>query len=142
MLSTVRGSIASRKHLDRKTKDIKEMQEYKLTDADITAMIAKKKSLTRIPKNLVHEKTRLKQLLLTAMSNGNESEVENVQDQLAQLEELAQGNRDKSISRESEMFRKVNERNRKMNMVEMREAERREAEERKKNGICSRLSCY
>jgi len=142
MLSTARGSIASRKHLDRKTKDIKEMQEYKLTDADITAMIAKKKSLTRIPKNLVHEKTRLKQLLLTAMSNGNESEVENVQDQLAQLEELAQGNRDKSISRESEMFRKVNERNRKMNMVEMREAERREAEERKKNGISSCLCCY
>ena len=33
------------------------------------------------------------------------------------------------------MFLKVNERNRKMNLVEMREAERRGAEERKKNGI-------
>ena|SRR5271156_371968 len=135
MLSTAKGSTPSRKHLDRKTRDVKEIQEYKLTDADITAMIAKKKSLSRIPKNLVHEKTRLKQLLLSAISNGNESEVENVQEQLAQLEELAQGNRDKSISREGEMFRKVNERNRKMNMVEMREAERREAEERKKNGM-------
>ena len=99
----------------------------------ITAMIEKKKALSRIPKNLVHEKTRLKQLHLAAMSSGNESEAEKIQDQLAQLEELAQGNRDRSISRENEMFLKVNERNRKMNMVEMREAERRGAEERRRN---------
>ena len=57
-------------------------------------MIEKKKSLSRIPKNLVHEKTRLKQLHLAAMSSGNEGEAEKIQDQLAQLEELAQGNRD------------------------------------------------
>jgi RNA polymerase-associated protein RTF1 len=99
-------------------------------------MIEKKKALSRIPKNLVHEKTRLKQLHLAAVSSGNESEAEKIQDQLAQLEELAQGSRDKSISRENEMFLKVNERNRKMNMVEMREAERRGAEERRRNGIC------
>lgn len=98
-------------------------------------MIDKKKSLSRIPKNLVHEKTRLKQLHLAALSSGNESEAERIQDQLTQLEELAQGNRDKSISRENEMFLKVNERNRKMNMVEMRQAERRDAEERRRNGI-------
>jgi RNA polymerase-associated protein RTF1 len=98
-------------------------------------MIAKKKSLSRIPKNLVHEKTRLKQLHLAAISNGNESEAEKLEEQLAQLEELAQGSREKAISRENEMFLKVNERNRKMNLVEMREAERRGAEERKKNGI-------
>lgn len=97
-------------------------------------MIAKKKSLSRIPKNLVHEKTRLKQLHLAALSSGNESEAEKIQHQLAQLEELAQGSRDKSISRENEMFLKVNERNRKMNMVEMRQAERRDAEERRRNG--------
>jgi RNA polymerase-associated protein RTF1 len=98
-------------------------------------MIAKKKSLSRIPKNLVHEKTRLKQLRLAAISSGNESEAEKLEEQLAQLEELAQGSREKAISRENEMFLKVNERNRKMNLVEMREAERRGAEERKKNGI-------
>jgi len=97
-------------------------------------MIEKKKSLSRIPKNLVHEKTRLKQLHLAALSSGNESEAERIQDQLVQLEELAQGNRDRSISRENEMFLKVNERNRKMNMVEMREAERRGVEERRRNG--------
>ena len=104
-------------------------------------MIAKKKSLSRIPKNLVHEKTRLKQLRLAAMSSGNESEAEKIEEQLAQLEELAQGNREKAISRENEMFLKVNERNRKMNLVEMREAERRGAEERKKNGIETLLYC-
>jgi RNA polymerase-associated protein RTF1 len=97
-------------------------------------MIEKKKSLSRIPKNLVHEKTRLKQLHLTALSSGNESEAEKIQEQLTFLEELAQGSRDKSISRENEMFLKVNERNRKMNMVEMREAERRGAEQRRRNG--------
>ena len=32
------------------------------------------------------------------------------------------------------MFLKVNERNRKMNMVEMREAEKRGVEERRRNG--------
>ena len=69
------------------------------------------------------------------MSSGNESEAERIQEQLAQLEELAQGSRDKSISRENEMFLKVNERNRKMNIIEMREAERRGAEERRRNGI-------
>lgn len=105
--------------------------------ADITAMIEKKKSLSRIPKNLVHEKTRLEQLRLAALSSGNESEVERINNQLSQLKELAQGNRDKAVSREGEMFLKVNERNRKMNMVEMREAERRGAEERKKNGFVS-----
>jgi RNA polymerase-associated protein RTF1 len=98
-------------------------------------MIEKKKSLSRIPKNLVHEKTRLKQVLLAALSSGNESEAERIQDQLSQLEELAVGNRDKSISRENEMFLKVNERNRKMNMLEMRQAERRGVEERRRNGI-------
>jgi RNA polymerase-associated protein RTF1 len=97
-------------------------------------MIAKKKSLSRIPKNIVHEKTRLKQLHLAALSAGNESEAEKILDQLAQLEELAQGKRDKGISRENEMFLKVNERNRKLNVVEMREAERRGAEERRRNG--------
>ena len=97
-------------------------------------MIEKKKALSRIPKNLVHEKTRLKQLRLAAISSGNESEAEKIQDQLAHLEELAQGNRDRSISRENEMFLKVNERNRKMNIIEMREAERRGAEERRRNG--------
>ena len=97
-------------------------------------MIEKKKSLSRIPKNLVHEKTRLEQLRLAALSSGNESEVERITNQLSQLKELAQGNRDKTVSRESEMFLKVNERNRKMNLVEMREAERRGAEERRKNG--------
>ena|ERR1700738_2471781 len=98
-------------------------------------MIEKKKSLSRIPKNMVHEKTRLKQLHLAALSSGNESEAEKIQEQLLQLEELAQGKRDKGISRENEMFLKVNERNRKMNMVDMREAERRGAEERRRNGM-------
>jgi RNA polymerase-associated protein RTF1 len=98
-------------------------------------MILKKKSLSRIPKNIVHEKTRLKQLRLAAISSGNESEVEKIQDQLAQLEELAQGKRDKAISRENEAFLKVNERNRKINIVEMKEAERRGAEERRRAGI-------
>jgi hypothetical protein len=98
-------------------------------------MIEKKKTLSRIPKNLVHEKTRLKQLHLAALSSGNESEADRIQEQLTQLEELAQGNRDKSISRENEMFLKVNERNRKMNIIEMREAEKRGAEERRRNGI-------
>lgn len=97
-------------------------------------MIEKKKSLSRIPKNLVHEKTRLKQLHLAALSSGNESEAERIQDQLSQLEELAQGSRDRGISRENQMFLKVNERNRKMNLVEMREAGRRGAEERRRNG--------
>lgn len=97
-------------------------------------MIEKKKSLSRIPKNLVHEKTRLKQLHLAAVSSGNELEAEKIQEQLLQLEELAQGNRDKGISRENQMFLKVNERNRKMNMVEMREAEKRGVEERRRNG--------
>lgn len=97
-------------------------------------MIEKKKSLSRIPKNLAHEKTRLEQLRLAALSSGHESEVERINSQLSQLKELAQGNRDKTVSRESEMFLKVNERNRKMNLVEMREAERRGAEERRKNG--------
>jgi|SRR5579862_3308571 len=97
-------------------------------------MIAKKKSLSRIPKNLVHEKARLKQLHLAAISGGNESEAENIQRQLDQLEELAHGSRVKGISRESEMFLKVNERNRRINMVEMREAERRGAEERRRTG--------
>ena len=84
---------------------------------------------------MVHEKTRLKQLHLAALSSGNESEAEKIQEQLLQLEELAQGKRDKGISRENEMFLKVNERNRKMNMVDMREAERRGAEERRRNGM-------
>ena len=97
-------------------------------------MIEKKKSLSRIPKNLVHEKTRLKQLHLAAVSSGNELEAEKIHEQLSQLEELAQGNRDKGISRENQMFLKVNERNRKMNMVEMREAEKRGVEERRRNG--------
>jgi RNA polymerase-associated protein RTF1 len=96
-------------------------------------MVEKKKSLSRIPKNIVHEKARLKQLHLAALSSGHDAEAEKIQEQLSQLEELALGNRDKS-SRESEMFLKVNERNRKMNMIEMRQAERRGAEERKRNG--------
>jgi pyrimidine operon attenuation protein/uracil phosphoribosyltransferase len=100
-------------------------------------MIIKKKSLSRIPKNIVHEKTRLKQLHLAALSSGNESEADKIQEQLAQLEELAQGKRVKEISKENEAFMKVNERNRKINIVEMREAERRGAEERRRNGMLS-----
>jgi len=97
-------------------------------------MIEKKKSLSRIPKNLVHEKTRLKQSHLAAVSAGNDLEAEKYYEQLLQLEELAQGSRDRGVSRENQMFLKVNERNRKMNLVEMREAERRGAEERRRNG--------
>jgi len=98
-------------------------------------MIAKKKSLSRIPKNLVHEKARLKQLYLAATSSGNDSEAETIQRQIEQLDELAQGSRVKSVSRENEMFLKVNERNRRINMVEMREAERRGVEERRRTGM-------
>jgi hypothetical protein len=97
-------------------------------------MIAKKKSLSKVPKNLVHEKARLKQQYLAAASSGNESEAEIVLQQIEQLEELAQGSRERGISRENQMFFKVNERNRRINMLEMREAERREVEERRRTG--------
>jgi hypothetical protein len=103
-------------------------------------MIEKKKSLSLIPKNLVHEKTRLRHYHLAALSAGNAAEAERLGRQLEQLDELAQGNRERGFSRENEMFLRVNERNRKMNMVEMREAERRDAVERRKNGFLPVIS--
>jgi hypothetical protein len=99
-------------------------------------MISKKKSLLRIPANIVQEKTRLLQLKSVAHSSNNRTEEERLEEQLDQLEELAQGTRIKAVSRENEMFWKVNERNRRINMTEMREAERRGADERRRTGMC------
>ena len=139
-------ALPLKKFLEEKMTELKELQEYRLTDVwmlEVYCLCAgryydydsEEKVSIADPEKYSSREDSFKQLHLAAVSSGNEADAQMLEEQLEQLQELAHGSRIKTVSRENEMFLKVNERNRRINMVEMREAERRGVEERRKTGI-------
>ncbi|BFZ65343.1 RNA polymerase-associated protein rtf1 [Saitoella coloradoensis] len=117
--------------VERKIEELKEFTAYTLTPEDITAMLEKKQALRKQPGNHIIEQNHLKQRLAIALSKGNTEEASQIQSRLEDLEQIAAQYTKEHESRLSKLAR-LNERNRRANVEEVRKAELRNIQEAKK----------
>ncbi|QSL65863.1 hypothetical protein MERGE_000142 [Pneumocystis wakefieldiae] len=116
--------------IEKKIAELSLMTQHKLTDAEISNMIARRKALQKIPGNIAIEKTQLKKTRDIAIAHGDEKEAQRLTEKLNTLEELSEKRR--HILTDSDKFAKLNEKNRKANLDTIRQAEIQANEERRK----------
>lgn len=120
--------IINKRKFKAKLKALKEMGDHHLTNAEINTMVEEKKKLSKIPPNVAAEKIRLSGLIIEARDNKKEARVEELQNELAKIEELtANRGRNGDLDRLS----KLNERNRHQNLRAVGKAENENAEKRR-----------
>ncbi|KAL2313302.1 RNA polymerase II associated Paf1 complex [Schizosaccharomyces pombe] len=124
-------SMPSKNFVQRKLNDLRDMSKYVLSEKEVSDIINRKKELSRVPSNIAAEKTRLRQRRQAAYVAGNAELVKEIDDQLNTLEELSMGSNQNSNSAMDQLA-KVNERNRRRNHTEIRLAEQRMNEERRR----------
>lgn len=115
----------------RKARELRDMMTHLFTDEEVSEMVKLKKAAQRIPTNLAQERTALKQQLLSARDAGQTARVYEIEQRLGVLEELLQGRATGQQSHLAALAR-LNERNRKVNHLEIRKAEIRLQEERRR----------
>ncbi|BFZ57493.1 RNA polymerase-associated protein rtf1 [Savitreella phatthalungensis] len=130
-------SLPRKYHVRRKLNDLKTMNKHELTSKEIDAMVAEKRSLQRLPSNVAQEKIRLKELLTEARELDDHARVEELENELASLEELQTAKR---AHADLDRMSKLNERNRQKNAVSISKAEVSMAKgEQKEDNPFSRL---
>ncbi|CAN6675045.1 RNA polymerase-associated protein Rtf1p [Trichomonascus vanleenenianus] len=130
-------SIPSVRKLERKYKELKEFLEHQLTSEELNEVIKKRQKYGGgITSNAVVEKASLQERRLIALESNNFDEVRAIDAKLQSID--AQLSRSKRQSQEQQdRLAKVNERNRRTNLDEIRKAEiqnnqaRRRAEKEK-----------
>lgn len=120
--------IPSKRFLVKKTDALKEMATHKLSTAEFDTMIAKKKVLQRNPTNFVTERSTLMSLQKKALQEGDAETAEKLADKLFSLEEMTTKRKVHDVDK----MTAVNERNRKRNLEEIRKAEIRQNDERRR----------
>ncbi|WBW70645.1 RNA polymerase II associated Paf1 complex [Schizosaccharomyces osmophilus] len=125
-------SMPSRSFVERKLDDLKQMTQYLLNEREVSDIIRRKKELSRVPSNLAAEKTRLRQHRQAAIGANNTELAKELEERLNTLQELSVGNTTQTNFSEMDQLAKVNERNRRRNQAEVRLAEKRMNEERRR----------
>lgn len=120
--------MMNKRKLKSKLKALKEMGDHRLTNEEINAMVEEKKKLSKIPPNVAAEKIRLTGLITEARDNNNHSRVEELQNELAKIEELT-ANRGRNG--DLDKLSKLNERNRHQNLKAVGRAETENADKRR-----------
>lgn len=118
--------------IEKKIAELSLMTQHKLTDSEISEMIARRKALQRIPGNIAIEKTQLKKTRDVAIAHGDEKEALKLTEKLNTLEELSAERR--HVLTHLDKLAKLNEKNRKANLDTIRQAEIKANEERRKKG--------
>ncbi|KTW25871.1 hypothetical protein T552_03145 [Pneumocystis carinii B80] len=115
--------------IEKKITELSLMTQHKLTDLEISDMIARRKALQKIPRNIAIEKTQLKKTRDIAIAHGDEKEAQRLTEKLNTLEELSEKRR--YVLTNSDKFAKLNEKNRKANLDTIRQAEIQANKERR-----------
>lgn len=119
--------------IKERVKKIQEARDHKFTSQEISEMVKEKKQLLKMPLNVAMEKATLILRKEKAEQEGNEAEIENVNNQLLELDNMAD-EKTKLVDEKLDNWTKLNERNRKMNAIESRKAELQASQEKKKIG--------
>ncbi|EPY49319.1 RNA polymerase II associated Paf1 complex [Schizosaccharomyces cryophilus OY26] len=125
-------SMPSKSFIERKLDDLKQMTQYVLNETEVSDIIRRKKELSRVPSNLAAEKTRLRQHRQAAIAANNTELAKELEERLNTLQELSVGNAPQTNFSAMDQLAKVNERNRRRNQAEVRLAEKRMNEERRR----------
>ncbi|KAG5519094.1 hypothetical protein PMAC_002181 [Pneumocystis sp. 'macacae'] len=119
--------------IEKKITELSLMTQHKLTDLEISDMIARRKALQKIPGNIAVEKTQLKKTRDIAIAHGDEKEAKRLTEKLNTLEELSAEKRHVLVHLDK--LAKLNEKNRKANLDTIRQAEIQANEERRKQSV-------
>jgi RNA polymerase-associated protein RTF1 len=104
----------------------KDLESKPVSDEIVSAMVASKRELGSAPRNLISERTMLRHLREEALNSGNSAEVERIDDELAQLDkEFAAQPARSSADTRLDALTELNKRNRRLNVANAREAERK-----------------
>ena len=104
-----------------KKKDIDQAMRYELNDKDIEELVANKNRFRQNPTNFAVRKNKLLMQLEEARGNDDADQIEEIQQQLADVEGKAE-ELDKQRSKGLTAISYINERNRKRNVVEAEKA--------------------
>ncbi|KAG5439018.1 hypothetical protein PCANB_002349 [Pneumocystis canis] len=116
--------------IEKKIAELSLMTRHKLTDLEISDMIARRKALQKNPGNIAVEKTQLKKSRDIAIAHGDKKEALRLTEKLNTLDELSAERRHVLIHLDK--LAKLNEKNRKANLDTIRQAEMKANKEHKK----------
>jgi len=125
--------LPSKEFIKEKHQQIEEARNHKFTGEEITDMVEEKKQLLKVPLNFAMEKANLLLQKGKAEELGDEKEIELINNKLDELNSM-KIEKSRLVDEKLDNWTKLNERNRKMNMIENRKAEVQAAQERKKLG--------
>ncbi|PJF19635.1 RNA polymerase II associated Paf1 complex [Paramicrosporidium saccamoebae] len=104
----------------------KDLESKPVSDEIVSAMVASKRELGSAPRNLISERTMLRHLREEALNSGNSAEVERIDDELVQLDkEFASQSARSAADTRLDALAELNKRNRRLNVANAREAERK-----------------
>jgi len=125
--------LPTKDFIREKGQQIQEARNHKFTGEEISDMVEEKKQLLKVPLNFAMEKASLILRKDKAEQLGDEKEVEMINTKLDELNNM-KDEKSRLVDEKLDNWTKLNERNRKMNMIENRKAEVQAAQERKKLG--------
>ncbi|KAK9467586.1 hypothetical protein V1512DRAFT_252726 [Lipomyces arxii] len=126
-------SLPSRRLIDTKFQQLQKMRERSLTVEEVNVMIDLRQKLTSdAASNSVMRKTMLNEKRIAALSNGDIEEVADIDAQIASIDQRRTIKMSAAMESPLQMLAKVNERNRRANQDDIRKAEMKSTEERRK----------
>ncbi|KAK9456494.1 hypothetical protein V1511DRAFT_497739 [Dipodascopsis uninucleata] len=129
--------LPSVRSIENKLQQLQKMRERVLTTAEINAMIDLRQKLSaNMPSNAVMQKTLLSQKRIIALSQNDLEEVSAIDAQISVIDERQSAKLNIATSDTPlEKLAKVNERNRRANLDEIRKAEIKASEQRRKAAL-------
>ncbi|RUP51702.1 hypothetical protein BC936DRAFT_146392 [Jimgerdemannia flammicorona] len=116
-------------HVDSKREDLAAAQAYVLTDKEVEDMIQKKRALSNVPNNVAAEKAQLLTRIEQAKDDGDDEAIRRLEARVRQIENLTAGG---SGHEQLDAWAKLNKKNRGRDQVDLRVAEKKQVEERRK----------
>lgn len=128
------GSKITKRQITRKKVELEEFKNHHVTADELEVIIQRRQKLTgnSLSTNVVLEKAILQERRAVALENGRFDEVQKIDSQLDSLERSLSKHKRRS---ELDKLSKVNERNRKANLEEIRKAELAAADARRKAAL-------
>ncbi|KAH9947753.1 hypothetical protein B0H21DRAFT_806805 [Amylocystis lapponica] len=133
--------MPSRKALEKKAEQITKLANQRITESDIAAMLARKNANKPAASSATMERSRLTQARTLAYRRQDFTEVEAIDKQIAALAPAVPANGAADEESLTDVLARVNERNRKANLEQVRKAELQEAErKRRERKLAAKLS--
>jgi len=126
-------TLPTKNFIKEKEQEIQEARNHKFTGEEISNMVEEKKKLSKVPLNFAIEKASLLLKKDKAEQLGDEKEIELINSKLDELNSMKE-EMTKLVDEKLDNWTKLNERNRKMNIIENRKAEVQAMQERKRLG--------